>query len=200
LEYPVFTVADIMNIESDAGVRYGLVKRAMRDGDLVQIKRGLYTLAVGLRKKPINLHGLSNRMYYPSYVSLVSALSFNGWIPEKVVALTCVTSRNNAEFDTPLGRFTFARIPQKLFFCGVELTGDGSDTWLQARPLKALADYVYIHKFDWTTREPPVESLRIEDKQLESISSDDFDNIQGNYHTAANVEAFLAGLRKDLQV
>lgn len=200
LEYPVFTVADIMNIEADRDVRYGLVKRAIKDGDLVQIKRGLYTLAPGLRKKAINRFGLSNRMYYPSYVSLVSALSNNGWIPERVVSVTCVTSKNSAEFDTPLGRFTFRRIPQKLFFCGVETSGDGTDTWLQARPLKALADYVYIHELTWTTREPLVESLRIEEEQLASLASEDFDSIQGNYYTAKNVEAFLAGLRKELKV
>jgi len=44
-EKPVFSAADIQNIEPDDNVRYALVKRAMKDGDLVQIKRGLYTLS-----------------------------------------------------------------------------------------------------------------------------------------------------------
>ncbi len=200
IEFPVFSVADIMNIESDANARYGLIKRAMKAGDIIQIRRVLYTLAPSLRKKNINLFGLSNLMYYPSYVSLLSALSNHGWIPERVHTVTCATSKNSSKFDTPLGGFTFNRIPQRMFFCATEVTGGGHVTWLQARPLKALADYVYVHRLTWNTVEPLLESLRIETDDLESLTAEDFDDLQGNYHTAPHVEDFLAGLRRDFKL
>ncbi len=194
----IFATSDLINFEPRAQVRYGLVKRAMEEGDLIQIKRGLYTLAPTLRRQPLNLFGLANRMYYPSYVSLLSALSKHGWIPERIVSLTCVTSKNTAEFETPLGHFTFARVPQRQFFCGVEVASEGSQTWLQAKPLKALADYVYVHHLKWNSLEPLVESLRIEEEDLSRLTSQDFDELEGNYPTANHVVEFLQGLRKDL--
>ncbi len=200
LEHPVFSAADIQNIEPDDNVRYALVKRAMKDGDLVQIKRGLYTLSSPLRKQPLNRASLANRLYYPSYVSMEYALSNHGWIPEGVVTMTSATSKNPADFDTPLGRFMYKRIPQALFFCGVETVSIDGESALQARPLKALADYIYVHKLEWTDREPLIESLRIEEDELKTLSADDFESIQGNYRTAPAVEAFLAGLRKDLKL
>jgi len=200
LEHPVFSAADIQNIEPDDNVRYALVKRAIKDGDLVQIKRGLYTLSSPLRKQPLNRASLANRLYYPSYVSMEYALSNHGWIPEGVVTMTSATSKNPADFDTPLGRFMYKRIPQALFFCGVETVSIDGESALQARPLKALADYIYVHKLEWTDREPLIESLRIEEDELKTLSADDFESIQGNYRTAPAVEAFLAGLRKDLKL
>ncbi len=200
LEQPVFSAADIQNIEPNPNVRYALVKRSIKDGDLVQIKRGLYTLCAPLRKQPLNRASLANRLYYPSYVSLEYALSNHGWIPEGVSTVTCATSKNPADFDTPLGRFTYKRIPQAMFFCGVEIVSIDGESALQACPLKALADYVYIHKLEWINREPLIESLRIEEDELNTLSADDFESIQGNYRTAPTVEAFLTGLRKDLKL
>lgn len=200
LEQPVFSVADIQNIEPDDNIRYALVKRAIKDGDLVQIKRGLYTLSSPLRKQPLNRACLANRLYYPSYVSMEYALSSHGWIPEGVVAVISATSKNPADFDTPVGRFTYKRIPQAMFFCGVETVSIDGESALQARPLKALADYVYAHKLEWTDREPLIESLRIEEDELETLTARDFDDIQGNYRTSSTVENFLAGLKKDLKL
>ncbi len=200
IQHPVFSVADIQNIEPDANIRYGLVKRAMKDGDLVQLKRGLYTLSPPLRKQPLNRASLANRLYYPSYISMEYALSSQGWIPEGVVTVTSVTSKNTATFDTPMGRFTYKRIPQAMFFCGVDAASIDGESALRARPLKALADYVYVHKLEWTNREPLIESLRIEEDDLETLTARDFDSIQGNYRTAPAVEAFLTGLKKDLKL
>ncbi|TAH55060.1 MAG: hypothetical protein EWM51_04250 [Treponema sp.] len=47
-EHPVFSASDIQNIEPNDNVRYALVKRAMKDGDLVQIKKVLYALSPSL--------------------------------------------------------------------------------------------------------------------------------------------------------
>jgi hypothetical protein len=128
------------------------------------------------------------------------ALSNHGWIPEGVMTVTCATSKNSADFDTPVGRFTYKRIPQAMFFCGVDTVLIDGASALQARPLKALADYVYSYKLEWKDREPLIESLRIEEDELETLTAGDFESIQGNYRTAQNVEAFLAGLRKDLKL
>lgn len=200
IEHPVFSSADIQNIEPNDNIRYALVKRAMRDGDLVQIKRGLYTINPLFRKNPLNRMSLSNRLYYPSYLSMEYALSYHGWIPEAVVVLTCATLKNSTVFNTPVGAFSYKRIPQSLFFSCVNVASSGGETALIASPLKALCDYVYVHKLQWVDRSPLIESLRIEEEDIETLTSEDFDNLGGNYTTAKNVEAFIAGLKKDLKL
>lgn len=89
-------------------------------------------------------------------MSMEYALSSHGWIPESGSTPTSATSKNPANFDTPRGRFSYKRIPQTLFFCGVEVVSVDGESALLARPLKALADYVYAHKLEWTSRKPLV--------------------------------------------
>jgi hypothetical protein len=71
--------------------------------------------------------------------------------------------------------------------------------FLIASPLKALVDYVYVHKCDWCGLEPVVESLRVEMEELGRLTSEDFDVITGNYNSR-RVQLFYKGLRKDLKL
>jgi hypothetical protein len=80
---------------------------------------------------------------------------------------------------------------------GVHHVEIGAEPHLQAKPLKALADLIFKFNYRWTTIDPLLESLRIEAEDLETLTAADFDEIQGNYE-AANVEDFLAGIRKGL--
>src|SRR5258705_210846 len=81
--------------------RYGLVKRALKSGDLIQIRRGLYVLGQKHRMTDVNLFELAQRVYGPSYISLESALSYHGLIPEAVYAVTSVCMKRSKEFETP---------------------------------------------------------------------------------------------------
>lgn len=196
---PVFTPLEItMLIPGSADTRYALVKRAMADGDIIRIKRGLYTLSPLYRKDDLNPYSLSQIILGLSYISLESALSNYGWIPEAVRAITAVTSRASTEFVTPVGHFTYEKVPQKTLFAGVERLQDASkNVWFQATPLKALADYVYLHKHDWTSSRPLIESLRIDEESLQEINEADFLELEGNY-TSLRAVRFLNGLRKEL--
>ena len=40
-------------------------------------------------------------------------------------------------------------------------TGEGGGNFFVASPVKALADYVYVHQCDWASVHPLIESLRI---------------------------------------
>ena len=78
-------------------------------------------------------------------------------------------------------------------------TDDNGCVFLIASPLKALADYVYVHHCDWTGLEPVVDSLRIEMDELECLTSGEFEVITGNYNSR-RVQRFCKGLRKDLKL
>jgi hypothetical protein len=179
--------------------QFSLIKRALRTGEVVRIHRGLYCLAAKYLRQKTDPLVLAQRIYGPSYVSLETALSYHGWIPEAVYAVTSVSLGRSREFDTPLGLFCFTRVPQETFYAGVSrVEKEPGSSFLLASPLKALADYVYVHKLDWNSARPVVESLRVDEGLLAGVAPDTFDELMPNY-PALRVRRFLKGLRKDLR-
>lgn len=199
--YGYFTSQDVTTLFPESrDKRYGLVKRAIAGGEIIHIRRGLYCLAPKYQKKSINLYALAQYIYGPSYVSLESALSRHGWIPEAVYSLTSVSLGKSKDFKTPLGVFSYSCVPQKVLYTGVErLADDAGNIFLIASPMKALADYVYVNQKDWAGLKPVAESLRIEPEEFESVNSEDLDELIENY-TSRRVQKFLKGLRKDLKL
>jgi predicted transcriptional regulator of viral defense system len=180
--------------------RYGLIKRAIAGGEIVHIRRGLYCLAPKYQKKNMNLYALAQHVYGPSYISLESALSWHGWIPEAVHAITSASFKKSKEFRTPLGVFSYDRVPQGVFYTEVERLVDASgNAFLMASPLKALADYVCVRKKDWTGIEPIVGSLRVAPEEFEQVTRDTLEALLHNYSNS-RVKRFLEGLGKDLNL
>ena len=196
---PVFTVQELAFLEPGSdNIRHSKVKRAIADGDLIHIRRGLYALSPLYRKTTIDPFAVAQLVYGPSYISMESALSAHGWIPEGVWDISCVSIRPKRVFDTPLGHFTYQRIPQKVLYAGVNLVRDNTgQSCMIASALKALADYVYLHKLDWGTMEPVLKSLRVEEEQLMELTTEDFEALDDNY-TSRRVRRFLAGLKKEI--
>lgn len=177
-----------------------LLKRAVASGEVRRVYRGLYCLSSRFTHGKINSLELVQRIHGPSYVSLETALSYHGWIPEGVQAVTSVSLGRSRTFDTPVGFFSFTRVPQLRFLAGVRRVAvDGGGAWFLATPLKALADLVYVQRYDWRSAAPVVESLRVEDESLAELSSEMFDEVMSAYRPG-RVSRFLAGLRKDLNL
>jgi len=180
------------------GRQFSLLKRALRAGEIVRIHRGLYCLADKYLPRKVDPLALAQRICGPSYLSLETALSHHGWIPEAVYAITSASLGRSQEFDTPLGRFSFARVPQATFYAEVARVAPGfGGGFLLASPLKALADYVYVHKQDWSSARPVAESLRVDRGVLAGVQPEAFDRLLANYRSR-RVRRFLEGLRKEL--
>ena len=180
--------------------RSGLVKRAIASGEIIHIRRGMYCLDSKYRKHPVSLYSLSQRIYGPSYISLESALSRHGWIPEAVHTITSVSLNKSRDFKTSLGIFSYTRVPQKVFYESVErLSDDAGNVLLMASPVKSLVDYVYVHKKDWSGIEPAVESLRIDHEELESITGEQLEALRANYRSR-RVRRFIEGMMRDLKL
>lgn len=176
------------------------IMRAIDSGEILHIRRGLYCLAKPYNRVGISRNILANFIYGPSYVSLETALSFHGWIPEAVHSVSSVSLGRARTFETPLGYFDYVQIKQMPLLSGViRVTGEreSEGSYYMAKPLKAIADYVASRGLDWTGREPLIESLRIEEENLESLSSADFDELDGVYKSL-RARKMLALLRKEL--
>ncbi|MFM8786103.1 MAG: hypothetical protein ACKOFE_00370, partial [Bacteroidota bacterium] len=81
--------------------------------------------------------------YGPSYVSMESALSFWGFIPEQVVETVSMSAAKPHTFHTPLGRFSYHQLPRPYVSLGtttVELLEQRNA--MVATPDKALCDLV----------------------------------------------------------
>ena len=195
----VFTRSETASwIGGSPGRQFSLLKRAVAAGEIVRIRRGLYCLADKYLHRKIDPLVLAQRIHGPSYISLEAALSRHGWIPEAVYAITSVCQDRSRRFDTPLGLFHFTRVPQAVLYAGVErVAAAGGESFMLASPLKALADYVYVHKCDWDSARPVVESLRVEEDSLAGLRADAFEQLGANY-SSRRVRWFLKGLRKDL--
>src|SRR3546814_6597630 len=106
-----------------------------------------------------------------SYISLESALTWHGWIPEAVFTTASVTpGRKTLHFDTPdFGAFSFhpLAIADYRFLIGVDRVQMGKLTAFVAQPLRALMDLVALRKEQWSG----VEWLRSEEhtSELQSL-------------------------------
>ena len=178
--------------------QFSLLKRTLKSGEVVHVHRGLYCLASRYLRHKVDPLVLAQRIYGPSYISLETALSYHGWIPEAVYSITSVSTERSCEYGTPLGQFSFTRVPQKTFYADVSrVENESGGTFLLASPLKALADYVYVHKCDWNSARPVVESLRVDEALLAGMEGKAFDALASNY-SSLRVRRFLDGLRKEL--
>ena len=156
-------------LDKTAGSRQSIIKRAIRKGYLIPIRRDLYLIKNGKRVL-LNSFEIATIIYGPSYVSFESALSYHGWIPEAVRTTTCASVKRAKEFETPLGIFSYEHIPIKAFSFGVEQHQQDALTLFIASPVKALADIVYARKRTWNSINDLSEDLRIE---IESFQNSD---------------------------
>lgn len=197
----IFTFGDVVNLFPDASRNavYAQVQRALKSGEVIQVRRGLYHLSQAVSNRLVSIGALANLIYGPSYVSLESALSYHGWIPEGVRNCTSVTSLRPRRFATIHGSFSYTLIKQTPMMAGVLSLVEGGNSFLIATPLKALADMVASRGLDWTDCRPLVESLRIEPDELESLAAEDFEMLEGVYYSK-RARRFLAGIRKELGV
>lgn len=184
-------------VNNDGARLDALLKRAVAGGEIIRVRRGLFCLAKRYLRQPVHPFVLAQRILGPSYLSLESALACHGWIPEAVYAITSVLLKRSREFDTPLGLFSYTRVPQSPLFAAVRREEMEGGSCFVAEPLKALADYVYVHSCDWVGIAPVVESLRVEESELFSLTSRAFEALSGVYRST-RVNRFLSELRKEL--
>ncbi|MBN2894354.1 MAG: hypothetical protein JXK05_00485 [Campylobacterales bacterium] len=119
------------------------ISNLVKSGELIRLKKGFYTFSKAYLAKPIDLISVANALYTPSYVSFDYALSYYGMIPERVSEITSATSKNEKLFETPLGRFSYKKVPLKAYASGVDWIYDESEGGrFIATPEKALCDKI----------------------------------------------------------
>ena len=152
------------------------IRHWLKTKALLRVKKGIYVFGQNSIRGPYCLEHLANIIYGPSVISLEYALSFYGWIPERVYEITSVTTGRNKIFDTPLGRFNYRHQKYQIFPYGITDIVIQDRHVLMASPEKALLDLLYFskpifknqHEFDTHL----FENLRIDEEQFEKSKYD----------------------------
>lgn len=156
----------------------------------MRLRNGLFLITSRFRKGNIDypFEQLANLIYGPSYVSLEWALSFYGFIPERVALITNVTTGSNKEFTTPIGHFSYHHLSKSRYCHGMDhhSIADQIGGFLIATPEKALADWVHLSCQKMNEREllqNLTEGKRIELEHLHSLNKERLAEIAQQYHS-----------------
>jgi hypothetical protein len=135
----------VMEALSSYGRPNDKISEMIRSGELLALRRGLYVPGPELDLPIPDLFLVANHLRGPSYISLESALSHWGLIPERVHEISSVTIKTTKTYDTPVGRFSYEHLTTPYYSFGirsVRLTE--FQTALIASPEKALCDKIIL--------------------------------------------------------
>lgn len=152
------------------------ISELLKDGDLVLLKRGLYIPGANTNLTAPEPFLIANYLWSPSYVSFEAALSYWGFIPERVFEISSVTIKHSKKINTPVGRFTYRFMPFPYYSFGIKsvelISGQVA---LVASPEKALFDKI-INTAGLTLRSVAQtraflrEDLRIDLQELQKLN------------------------------
>jgi predicted transcriptional regulator of viral defense system len=118
--------------------------RWIRQGRVIQLRREVYMLRDGRAGTRPHPFVIANYLKVGSYVSLQSALSHYGMIPEYVPVTTSVTTGRPETLDTEVGRFQFRHVASRLFTRFEMVPVAPHQEAFVATPEKALLDLLYL--------------------------------------------------------
>lgn len=143
----LFTLQDVEALFPEASVKTvknNLANWAVK-GYLKRLKRNVYE-CVQLADSLPDFY-VANQLYRPSYVSLETALSFYGMIPEEAAEVTSISTKPTRTFRNKYGVFTY-RTCKKNAFLGYRVMKMNGLKVLVADREKALVDFVYYRLLD----------------------------------------------------
>jgi hypothetical protein len=144
--------------------------------ELISIKRGLYIPGPKLRLPLPASSLIANHLWGPSYVSMETALSYWGLIPERVYETTSVTIKIAKNYKTPAGRFIYFHASFPYYAFGIKsVTLSQKQVVLMASPEKAICDKIVITsgiflRSTKQVREYLIDDLRIDEDLLQKLN------------------------------
>lgn len=142
---------------------------------LTPVKRGVYIHGPALGIPAPEKMLLANHIWGPSYVSVDTALSYWGLIPERVAEITSMTTSVAKTYRTKAGRFRYIRLPLPYYSFGIQQVELSTNQHaLIAGKEKAICDKIVTTpmvklRSVIQTRQYLTEDLRIERYQLQEL-------------------------------
>lgn len=201
---PEVDIDTLKNILREYSRPYEKIRSWVGQGVLIRMTRGWYVLGQEFRSRPWSREYTANVLYTPSYISLDYALSYYGFIPERVQTVTSITTGKTRIIDTPLGRFSYRKVPEKVFQMGIDLhTPEHGPSFFIATPEKTLADKVNQFFTMEDIRQTGLNqllfnNLRIEPEKILTLDYKELENITYIYRSrkVSALNEFVNNLHK----
>lgn len=133
----------LLGILRDYSRPYDKINDLVQQGYIAQLRKGLYMISSKVSNTFPESFLIANQLYGPSYVSIDSALSYWGFIPERVFETTSVTVRLSKSFSTEVGTFSFSHLPKSYYPLGIQSVAlTETQHVLMASPEKSLCDKI----------------------------------------------------------
>lgn len=153
------------------------IHKLLRDGLIIPVKKGLYIAGPALNSGKPEPFLLANHILGPSYISLETALAYHGLIPERVYEIASMTTKASRTFKTPVGTFTYTKIPLPYYSFGIQRVRVEQNQYaMVASPAKAICDKVIttsglLFRSKKSAHEFLVENMRMDQDKLKEINT-----------------------------
>ena len=153
------------------------ISELIKSEALISIRRGLYIAGPKLDLPTPEPFLIANHLRGPSYVSLESALSYWGMIPERAYEISSVTIKTSKLYKSSIGRFSYKKLKTPYYSYGIKsIKFSPKQTMLIASPEKALCDKVVLTprinlRSLKQTREFLLEDLRMDSEVLKTLDT-----------------------------
>jgi hypothetical protein len=153
------------------------ISELVKSEELISIRRGLYIAGRKTDLKMPEPFLIANHLRGPSYVSLESALSYWGFIPERVYEITSITIKTAKKYNTPVGRFNYQYLPSPYYSFGIEsIKLTSKQTALIASREKAVCDKVVLTsgitlRSTRQTKDFLLKDLRMDESMLQKLDT-----------------------------
>ena len=137
-----FSVSQVRAIYPD--FHRGNFVQWQRAGYIVPLRQGWYAFSDYIQL-PDYARFIAGKICSPSYISLHTALSFYGIIPEAVVEITSVTTQKTCRYESAFGQFSYQTIRPRLFWGFEPKTMRDGKQYMMATPEKAIIDLLYLY-------------------------------------------------------
>lgn len=151
-QFPYYTKQNLsLILKKDSFSLDYWIKKLISDQILIPLKKGVYSSVFyvnSIKEKGLfdfYLQNLANVLRQPSYISLETALSYYGLIPEESFNITSITLKSTRIYKNQLGTFIYRNIKKELFLGFSVPMVKNSIT--RATKAKALFDWLYLKKF-----------------------------------------------------
>jgi len=146
---PYFSLAEVKNVfpyKAESTIKWRLSSQCKK-GVFHRLKRWYYVSDIFLRYQMNSGYKLfiANKMYAPSYISLVTALDYYGILSESSFHISSVTINKTAEFTSSLWTLQYKNIKTSLFTGFVKKQIGIYEIYIASKA-KALFDYFWYQK------------------------------------------------------
>ncbi|MCK5116121.1 MAG: hypothetical protein KAR44_05945 [Candidatus Aegiribacteria sp.] len=141
---PVFSIGLLLAGDVNTAAIRSQISRWVREGKLIMLRRGCYTVAPPYSGRVPSIFVLANAMEPASYISCQSSLAWYGLIPEHVPSVVSVTSARAGTITNKLGNFIFRHVKSSLLWGFETLNVSPGEKARIACPEKALLDLIYL--------------------------------------------------------